>query len=138
MADTELELSDGAHVARYSARDVTQTYEPDYDPVQERDVNGALIDLTPTQLKKLRTTIEGEDVEPPAFAHLRRGDVLSVRWAVRVAGEPGAPFATTEDSITVEGTTYYRPHIDMMVESFRVDTEEWQARSRWTLALRQV
>jgi hypothetical protein len=51
----------------YSARGLTQTLEPiDGATVQERTVNGELVDLSVPRFRKLRSVISARDVRPPS------------------------------------------------------------------------
>ena len=70
MAETLLVIS-GDGVAPYSARGLTQTLEVIAEAaVVARSVNGALVNLSPPQFRKFKSTISCTDVASPALAVL--------------------------------------------------------------------
>lgn len=142
MADTLLVISPNG-IPPYSARGLKQKLEPiDGTKVTARTVNGTLIDLSPTQMRKFKSTITCQDQNPPAFDGLWPGMIVTVdcvkELSYLTAG--GAPSRTVvSGSSRVDGDfTFYRPQLTMMVMAFTDTLEEWQAVEDWQLDLEEV
>ncbi|HAU28981.1 MAG TPA: hypothetical protein DCW68_02585 [Rhodospirillaceae bacterium] len=99
MNDTLLELS-GPGIPKWSARGLKQGFAPDVDAQMERDVNGTLHAIEiPAAFHKLRVSITAEDIQPPAFGNLKKGDLVTVTCAAEL-GEP-ATLTAGSASITL-------------------------------------
>lgn len=141
MTDTILDLSIG--VASYSVRGVTQSLEPDPSSQQmRRTVNGTMRDLSSAQFRKYVSTISCRDLQPPAFGSLWPGQIITVDCIVELCEEQTTAglerTAVSGSSRNADGFHYYRPRLTMMVESFTIDTDEWNAYVGWTLRLIEV
>jgi hypothetical protein len=139
---TLLEIS-GPGIADYSARGATQTLDPiDASSRMARTVNGALIDLSPMQMRKYKSRISCADVESPALGDIWPGMVLTVDCVAELGyltagGAPGRSVVT--GSSRVSGAwTYYRPQLSMRVVNYAVSRDEYGAMTDWSLDLEEV
>ena len=140
--DTLLELS-GHGVADYSARGLKQTLDLiDASGVLARTVNGALIDLSPTQMRKYKSTISCTDTETPALDGYWPGLTINVDCVAELGyatatGTPQRP--VVPGSSRVSGAwTYYRPRLVMMIVNYTVSRDEYGALTEWSLELAEV
>jgi hypothetical protein len=79
MSDYTLLTLSGIGIPEYSARGLTQTLEPiDAAHQTRRTVNGELDDLSYAQFRKYKSTISGNDQEPPAVDGVWPGRVVTV------------------------------------------------------------
>lgn len=141
VADTVLVIS-GLGVPEYSARGLQQTLGPINEAGEfDRDVNGGLVDLTPPQFKKFRSTISCEDSEAPAFDGVPIGTLVTVECAAELPylTEGGMPSRTAvEGSARVVGAwTYYRPVLNMVVVGFSLTRDEYNHTDSWQLDLEE-
>lgn len=140
--DTLLVIS-GNGIADYSARGLTMTLDPiDASAVLARTVNGALIDLSPAQMRKYKSSISCTDVETPALDGIWPGIVLTVDCVVELGfltatGSPGRP-VIPDSSRTAGAWTYYRPQLQMRVAAYTVSRDEYGAQTEWTLDLEEI
>jgi hypothetical protein len=130
-------------VPPYSARGLTQTLEPIAAALnQRRTVNGALVNLAPTQFKKYRSKITCTDILAPAIDGMFPGLEVTVDCVAELAylTAGGTPQRTVVDgSSRVEGAfTYYRPRLTMMVTGFTDSEDEYGATVAWSLDLEEV
>jgi len=142
MADTLLVIS-GPGITDWSARGLTQTLDPiEASGNLARTVNGALLDLSATQMRKYKSTISCTDQEMPAFDGVWPGMVLTVDCVPELgyltAG--GSPQRTVvSGSSRVSGVwTYFRPQLSMRVVSYTVSRDEWGAATSWQLDLEEI
>ena len=133
----------GPGMPTYAARGLTQTLDPiDASSAVARTVNGGLINLSPSQMQKYRSTISCTDQETPALDGVWPGQVLTVDCVSELgyltAG--GSPDRTvvTGSSRTRGVWTWYRPQLAMMVISYTTSTDEYGARIGWQLDLEEV
>jgi hypothetical protein len=133
----------GPGIPTYSARGLTQTLDPiEASAVVGRTVNGALIDLSPPQMRKYTSTISCTDQESPALDGIWPGMQLTVDCVTELgyltAG--GSPQRTVvSGSSRVSGAwTYYRPQLVMLVTNYSVSRDEWGAAVDWTLDLEEI
>lgn len=140
--DTLLVIS-GHGIADYSARGLTQTLDPiDASGVLARTVNGTLIDLSPSQMRKYKSTISCTDTETPALDGVWPGMQLTVDCVAELgyltAGNtPQRP--VVPGSSRVSGAwTYYRPRLQMRVSQYTVSRDEYGALTAWTLELEEI
>jgi hypothetical protein len=143
MADgTLLEIS-GPGIASYTARGATQTLDPiDASSVTARTVNGALIDLSPSQMRKYKSTISCNDTETPALDGVWPGMVLTVdciaELGYKTAGGTPARTVVTGSARVNSNWTYYRPQLSMRVIQYSVSRDEYGAMTEWSLDLEEA
>lgn len=142
MADTTVLNITGLAIPPYSARGLRQTLTPiSALAVLRRTINGKLIDLSPTQFRKYRSTISGNDQQPPAFNGLWIGAALTVdcieELSYLTAG--GSPErSVVSGSSRVEGDfTFFRPQIPFIVTNFSMEKQEYEAMTSWQLDLEE-
>jgi hypothetical protein len=143
VADTLLVIS-GHGIAPYSARGLTQTLEVVSEAaVVARSVNGGLVNLSPPQFRKFRSTIACTDVAAPALAALWPGVVVDVDCVSELTyltslGSP-VPDRTVAASRTEGDYTYDRLRLTMMVVApWTQSTDEYGASVQWQLELAEV
>lgn len=142
MTDTNLSIT-GLSISPYSARGLTQTLEPIAAASQlRRTVNGALVDVSASQLRKYRSTISCSDANAPALDGVWPGQSVTVNCAVELSyltsgGSPARPVVS--GSSRTEGSyTFYRPQLTMRVVSHSVQFDEYGATTGWTLELEEA
>lgn len=133
----------GPGMPTYAARGLTQTLDPiDASGVLARTVNGALIDLSPTQMRKYKSTISCTDVDAPALDGLWAGMVLTVDCVPELgyltAGGTPLRNAVPGSERVSSSWTYYRPRLDMAVMSYTASTNEYGDAVAWSLDLEEV
>lgn len=143
MANETLLVLSGEGIAPYSARGLSQTLSPiGAGSYARRTVNGELVDLSSTELRKYSSTISGSDVEAPAFDDMWPGMILTVDCVYELCyktsgGTPGR--TVVSGSSRVEGNyTYYRPQMTMMVVNWSADKDEYGHVTSWSLDLEEV
>ena len=133
----------GPGVPPYSARGLTQTLDPiSAASVIRRTVNGALIDLSPPQMRKYKSTISCTDMNAPALDGIWPGMVLTID-CVPELGYPTAGGTPQRDAVagserTAGAWTYYRPRLDMVVMNYSASTNEYGAAVDWSLELEEA
>ena len=139
--DTLLTLA-GMGIPDYSARGLSQTLEPIESAAQlRRTVNGALADLSYEPFRKYKSTISGQDQEPPAIDGVWPGQLVEVGCVAElclptITGTPARPVVV--DSQRVAGAfTFYRPILTMRVSGFSVTRDEYGAAVNWQLQLEE-
>jgi hypothetical protein len=140
--NTLLTLS-GAGLPVYASRQLRQTLEPIQAAGNvRRNWNGDLVDLSLARFRKYRSTISGEDVDPPAFDGQWQGLTVTVDCIVELGYKTagGSPAKTVvPGSSRVEGDyTYYRPRLTMKIIAFNQELDEWQLINSWELELEEV
>jgi hypothetical protein len=140
--DTLLVIT-GPGIADYSCRGATQTLDPvDESSKLERTINGALINLSPAQMQKFKSTISCTDVEAPAFDGLWPGMQLGVDCVAELGYHTatGAPTRTVVPGSerTSGAWTYYRPHLEMLVVQYTVSRDEYGHLTQWQLELAEI
>ena len=143
MADETLLTLSGMGVPPYSARGLTQSLEPIDGAAQlRRTVNGALADLSYEPFRKYKSTISGQDQEPPAIDGVWPGQLVDVGCIAELcfltAG--GSPARTAvAGSERVEGDfSFYRPVLSMRVVGFSVSRDEYGAAVSWQMQLEEA
>ncbi|HEY7245180.1 MAG TPA: hypothetical protein VH678_15015 [Xanthobacteraceae bacterium] len=143
-ASSVLVLS-GIGVPPYSARGLTQTLEPiDAAKQQRRTVNGVLMDLSYDQFHKFKSTITGNDQDPPAVDMAMPGKLITVSCITELCydasyvSEPSRPSVYQSERVDQYPYIFYRPQLSMMVTGFSIERDEWGAQVSWTLNLEEV
>lgn len=140
---TTLLVISGEGFPPYSTRGLIQTLDlieqaGDF----ERDVNGELVDLSPDQMRKFKSTITCTDQQAPALEEVWPGTILTIQCAnersYKTAG--GSPIRpVVAGSSRVDGDyTFYRPELIMMVISYTLGHNEYEAEYNWQLVLEEV
>lgn len=143
MTDTVLTIT-ALGLPSYSTRGATQTLQPiEAARSMRRTVNGVLVDLSVSELRKYRSTIQCSDMRPPAFSGIWPGQTVVVDCISELAYEDttdAAPERTvvTGSSRTEGSFVFYRPQLTMKVMDFRTDTDEYGAAVGWTIDLEEV
>lgn len=140
-AHTVLVLN-GIGVQPYSARGLTQTLQPiGQAAVLARTINGGLRDLAFDGFKKYASVISGNDQAPPVCDGLWPGRQVTVDCIAKMSvpdnklpARPIVPGSDYQDG----GKLIYRPRLTMMVLSFNMNTDEWQAGVSWSLNLEEI
>lgn len=133
----------GPGMPTYAARGLTQTLDPiDAAGAIARTVNGGLIDLSPVQMRKYRSTISCTDTEAPALDGVWPGmpvtvDCVSELGYLTAGGSPQRT-VVSGSSRTAGAWTWYRPRLSMMVISYSASTDEWGAAVGWSLELEEM
>lgn len=118
MSDETILTLSGMSIEPYSARGLTQTLEPiDESKHFERAIDGTLLDLSYTPMRKYRSTITGNDQAAPAVSGKWPGQVVTVGCIVSIEG--------------------VRPTLTMMVTGFTISTDEWGATVSWSMDLEE-
>lgn len=143
MANETLLVLTGIGVAPYSARGLEQTLQPISGAGQlRRTINGALTNLSETQLRKFSSTITGSDQLSPVTNDIWPGTPVTVDCIAELCyptlgGSPARPVVS--GSSRVEGAmTYYRPQLSMMVVNWQLREDEWGRQVGWSLELEEV
>jgi hypothetical protein len=107
-----------------------------------RTVNGALIDLSPSQFRKYKSQISCTDVEVPALDDMWPGMVVTVDCVAELGyrtsgGAPARPVVPGSQR-TAGAWTYYRPRLDMRVTEYTVSRDEYAHTIEWSLSLEEL
>ena len=133
----------GMGIPPYSARGATQVLVPISASANiRRTVNGALINLSPSQFTKYSSTISCEDVNPPANDGMFPGALITVDCVAELArltaGSPERPVVEGSER-EVGPWTLYRPRLTMMLTApLEVATDEWGATVSWSAEFEEV
>lgn len=126
----------------YSGLGLTQTLEHiDGALIQERTINGELIDLSVSQFRKLKSTISATDVRPPSRDDVYPGLVVVVECAYTLsypAGGAPSRDVVSGSQVTEGDFTFYRPSILMMVGRMSGRFDEWEAGYSWSIELSEI
>ena len=140
---TDLVLS-GHGVPRYSARGLTQTLTLiDAAAQLFYSVNGTLLNFSPPQFRKFKSTISCTDVLPAALAALWPGvivdvDCISPISYLTIIGSP-VPDRTVVRSEVVHDYTYDWLRLTMGVMGpWTQSTDEYAAQTSWQLDLSEA
>ncbi|MBY5849679.1 hypothetical protein HFN51_03780 [Rhizobium leguminosarum] len=143
MANETVLVLTGIGVAPYSARGLEQSLQPiDGAGQLRRTVNGTLVDLSETQLRKFTSTISGTDQLAPAVNGVWPGRTVTVDCIAELCyptsgGSPDR--SVVSGSSRIEGAmTYYRPQLAMVVKDWQLRRDEYGAQVSWTLELEEV
>lgn len=141
--DNTLLVISGPGLPTYAARGLTQTLDPiDAAGALARTVNGGLIDFSPPQMRKYKSTISCADVEAPALDGIWPGQPLTIDCVPELgyltAGGTPQRNAVPGSERTAGAWTWYRPRLDMLVVSYSTSTDEYAAAVQWQLELEEV
>lgn len=128
----------------YSARGLSQTYEPiksasgSGSAWLRRDVNGIMESLVDTRFRKYRTTVSCSDGESPCLDEGWIGALVELHCAFEfsyVTGAPGSPSRpVVTGSSRVQGSvTYYRPILICYVADIRSGLREYLGMYDWQI-----
>jgi hypothetical protein len=140
--DTLLVIS-GHGIADYSCRGATQTLDPvDASSVLSRTVNGVLVDLSPWQMRKYKTSISCSDTETPALDGVWPGMALTVDCVAELgyltAGNTPQRTVVPGSSRVAGAWTYYRPRLEMRVTNYSTSRDEYGAMTTWSLDMEEI
>lgn len=143
LTDITLLRMSPIEIPPYSARGIRQTLTPIGSAGQlRRTVNGTLVDLSATQMRKYASTITCTDMDSPALDGVWPGLQVTVdcivELAYKTAGGSASRSVVSGSTRTDGGLTFYRPKLTMLVVSYRIDYDEWGAATGWTLDLEEV
>jgi hypothetical protein len=143
MANETLLVLSGIGVAPYSARGLEQSCELIKAAGQlRRTINGALVDLSETQLRKFSSTITGTDQLSPVTNGIWPGQTVTVDCIFELCyptASGSADRSVVTGSSRVEGAmTYYRPQLAMMVTDWQLREDEYGRQVSWSLELEEV
>lgn len=142
MAGETLLVISGEGMPPYAVRGITQSLEP----------------IAATQFDKYKSTISGEDVDPPAFDRLQvgnwrrtvngglvdlsgRGSTVTVDCAFELSyKDGGSPQRTVVPGSQrlADGYWFYRPRLTMGVVNKSQETREFEATTSWLLELEEI
>jgi hypothetical protein len=138
MTDSTLLVISAAGVPPYSARGLTQVLEPiDAATNLRRTVNGALQDLSATQLKKYKSTITCTDMDSPALDGVWPGTAVTIDCVTELSyltsgGTPAR--SVVSGSSRADGDfTFYRPQLSMVVTGLQISLDEYGRAVAWQL-----
>jgi hypothetical protein len=130
----------------WSARQLRGTLRPiamaSGDSLVARTVNGTLVDLSASQMRKYRLEIAGDDMAAPALDGMWVGMQVVVNCHVELAyltagGTPGR--TPVSGSQRIDGNyTYYCPQFSMLIVQMQVERQEWAAVVNWSLTLEEI
>ena len=144
MTDTTILVITALGLPPYSTRGATQTLQPiSAAASMRRTVNGDLIDLSVSELRKFRSTITCTDQQPPAFNGIWPGQSVVVDCISELAYEGTTDAVADRTAVsgserTEDGWVFYRPQLTMRIMDFRTDTDEYGAAIGWTLELEEA
>lgn len=142
MAEETLLVISGDGMPPTAVRGITQTLEPIAAAANlRRTVNGKLINLSLSQFKLYRSTINCSDISSPAFDALDVGDTITVGCVEELcyltAGGSPARSVVAGSSRTQDAYTYYRPELTMVVMGKSQSFDEYGAAESWSLELEE-
>ena len=141
--DTLLTIT-GFGALLYQARGLTQSLEViKAANSQERDIEGALIDISGKQFRKYVSVVTCTDQTAPPIDNLFPGMRVTVECACPLCyltGNPGSPARPeVSGSSYVEGDyTFYRPVLTMLIRDVKLSFDEWKADIQWQIFLEEV
>lgn len=143
MSDwSELVIS-GDGTPTYAVRGLDVALEPIATAVPARTINGGLINLTPPEFRKFRLTLGCEDVDPPAFAGLWPGEVVSVIPPEEVgyltatgSPPPGRSIVSSRES--GDHTFVLLDLLMMVMGPWQQVRNEAAGKTRWQIVLEEV
>lgn len=142
MSDSDLVIT-GIDLPPYALRGVSQTLEPiSGSSVQRRTINGTLVNVASSVMKKYRSTISGNDQQPPALNGIFPGDTVTVdcvaELAYKTAGGSADRTVVSGSSRTDGDYTFYRPQLTMILVNYNVQRDELNDTVSWSMELEEV
>lgn len=170
MKETDLILEiegKGNLIPPFSVRECHQTLTLLPWGSLRRTLNGKLVSVGVTSIRKYESIITCKDNLPPAFQDLKRGELVKVGCLQALTQKvPQGASEIVLDHIALEAHLYslsgqlfplnetmgksfrvptefpggfmtYRPWLTMLVKSFELQTDEWGQSVSWTLALEE-
>ena len=130
-------------VPKYSARNLTQTYEIiEQQKDLDRTINGQLVDLSLDRFKKIGTEITCKDQQAPALNGIWVGQIVEVSCVFELAypTSGGSPMRTvvSGSSHVIGDYTYYRPKLTMRVADISMGNEEYAHEYSWRMKLLEL
>ena len=124
-------------VPPYSARGITQTLEPiDQASAIFRTINGGVVNFAAPQFQKYKTTISGNDQNPPAFDSIWPGQEVVMdcvaELSYAVGGSPNRTVVPGSAN-TESGFIIYRPRLTMTITKITEQRDEYGATTSWTI-----
>ena len=140
---TLLVISDN-EPAPYSARGLTQTYEPIAASQHlERSVNGRMINLSASQMKLYKTKISCTDQNVPALSGVWPGDIVTLQCVEEMSFPTISPELQERDAVEgsmriVGSYTFYRPILQVMFMGHSTSGEEYSRNVAWSMEFEEV
>jgi hypothetical protein len=134
----------GIGLPPYATRGATEELRPiDAARSMRRTVNGDLVDLSVSELRKYQLSISCTDQQPIAANGIWPGATVVVDCISELA------YADDTDGVqdrtpvpgsqrTADGFVFYRPRLTCMVMDMRHDTDEWGATVGWSADFEEV
>jgi hypothetical protein len=137
---TLLELY-GMPLAKWSTRGMSQTLEViDQYANIVRAIDGSLLDLSYAPLKKYKTTISGNDQDPPALGNIWPGAPITVYCVAELSvpeyANPERPEVPGSRRFS-GGLIFYRPVLTMKLTNFSTQRDEYGHLTSWSLDLEE-
>ncbi len=127
----------------YASRALHQTV----DPIQpsknfRRTVNGALVNLAPSQFQKFKSIVTCDDMDSVGLDGVWPGAAFTVDCAVEfcfltVGGTPARPIVAGSER-TDGAFTFYRPVLSMTVIDYQLRLDEWGRVLGWQIELEET
>lgn len=128
----------------YSFRGITESFELIEQASQfRRDVNGNLHNVGADEFRLFRVTVQCRDQQSPGLDGVWPGRQLTMNCASEFSTEgatdsDGFERQAVPDSIRTEGDfIFYRPQLFVVVLSYRMEFEEWEAGIAWELVVEE-
>ena len=134
----------GPGIAPYSARGLTQSYEPISASIHlERDVDGGMIDFSAPQFRKYRSKISCTDQNTPALNGIWPGTVLTMECAQEMSFKSDRPEdqerEAVEGSVRTEGGyTFYRPIMTVIFLGWSATGAEYTHDVAWSFDVEEA
>lgn len=142
--DFTLLVLSGRGLAPYSARGLTQTFDPISAATHlERAVNGELVDLSAPQFRKYRSKVSCTDVNTPALGGVWPGTIVDVECAAEMSFKTDRPGDQEREavigSVRIEGDyTFYRPKMTFVFVGFSTSEQEYHRDVAWSFELEEL
>lgn len=127
----------------YSARGLSQTISPIKESeVQDRSVNGVLLDMSYSQFRKYQTVISCKDQRAPAISGIWPGQSVIISCVCELAyptgGTPQRSVVSGSTRTTETGFTFYRPILTCMMGTWDMSVDEYPADVQWAMPFIEV
>ena len=134
----------GAGLSPYSARGLTQTYEPISASIHlERAVDGSLLDFSAPQMRKYKSKISCVDQNVPALCGVWPGTTVTVDCVEEMSfltSNPSSQERTAVDgSVRTEGDyTFFRPQMTFKFMGYSSSYEEFHHVTSWSFEFEEA